>query len=61
MLDVAPQIAVTLVEAEAQGEKNETMQTRKSAVLMMAHVVENLVTLTSSRELARGQKEGRNL
>jgi hypothetical protein len=35
------------------------MQTRKSAVLMRAQVVENLVTLISSRELACGQEVGR--
>jgi hypothetical protein len=30
-------------------------------MLLIAHVVKNLVTLISSRELACGQKEGRNL
>lgn len=61
-LDVTLQIAVTIFEAEAQEKEMKLfMQTRKSAVLMMVHVVENLVTLTSSRELACGQKEGRNL
>jgi hypothetical protein len=51
-LDEALRIAVTVFEAEAQ-------EIRKSTVLMLAQVVENLVTLISSRELAYERVAGR--
>jgi len=62
--DKALQIVITVFEAEAQEEnKKKAMKflipTRESRVLMLAQVLENLITLIGSCELACRQAVGR--
>lgn len=59
-LDEDLQIAIMVFEAEVQKKKEMKLliPTRESRVLMLAQVLENLVTLISSCELAFGKAVG---